>query len=290
MFRGRGARHATRVDISQSTQWSGARRRARAARSVPRPRASRRPRADRRAWRRRPRRRGSRTIAASAASPSSCAATAARTPRCARATTSSSSSRSMRPWTSPSRSSNTSRLNSISYRTLTTHIPRERAQRNQGNRASLNPAREPVRGARRTQHKRLCGHEHMPVAASSRVTYVPRAAAARARLALARPVVAAHQRPTLPFEIHRKGAAAAPYGVDNMRVWRRTKGMRSPRRGTRRGHAPATPRGMVEVRPSRPEKKSSRTRESVEVVLQVGAKTRQRRGPLGLAATTALSN
>ena len=53
----------------------------------------------------------------------------------------------MRPWTSPSRSSNTSRLNSISYRTLTTHIPRERAQRNQGNRASLNPAREPVRGA-----------------------------------------------------------------------------------------------------------------------------------------------
>ena len=99
----------------------------------------------------------------------------------------------------------------------------------------------------------LCGHEHMPVAASSRVTYVPRAAAARARLALARPVVAAHQRPTLPFEIHRKGAAAGTYGVHNMRVWRRTKGMRSPRRGTRRGHAPTTPRGKVEARRRRPD-------------------------------------
>jgi hypothetical protein len=72
------------------------------------------------------------------------------------------------------------------------------------------------------------------VAASSRLTYVPRAAAARARLALARPVVAAHQRPTLPFFIHRKGAAAGTYGVHNMRVWGRTKGMRSPRRGTHR--------------------------------------------------------
>ena len=48
------------------------------------------------------------------------------------------------------------------------------------------------------------------------MTYVPRAAAARARLALARPVVAAYQRPTLPFEIHRKGAAAGTYGVHNM--------------------------------------------------------------------------
>ena len=50
---------------------------------------------------------------------------ALRTPRRALATTSSSSSRSMRPWTSSARSSYTSRLNSISYRTLTTHIPRE---------------------------------------------------------------------------------------------------------------------------------------------------------------------
>ena len=128
-----------------------------------------------------------------------------------------------------------------------------RARRNQGNRASLNPASEPVRARAANSEQEDVRSRDMPVAASSRVTHVPRAAAARARLALARPVVAAHQRPTLPFEIHRKGAAAGTYGVHNMRVWRRTKGKRSPRRGTRRGHAPTTPRGKVEARRRRPD-------------------------------------
>ena len=50
-FRGRGVRLARFADQSQPPLLSGARRRARAAQPVPRPRASSRPRGDRRAWR-----------------------------------------------------------------------------------------------------------------------------------------------------------------------------------------------------------------------------------------------